>query len=118
MRSKRLLISALVLFPVAASAMSLNPRAIARFDHSYAKCEAKFPEMRGARDEAYLSMYRVKADAKARAELAAVRKGAPYQNESKRVRDEDAKSPPAPQTIDAQCRALWGETQRVRSLAQ
>jgi hypothetical protein len=108
MQAKPLVALTLTLFTVAAAAMTLNPKAIARFDHSYAKCEAKFPEMRGTRDEAYLSMYRIKVDAKSSAELAAVRRGAPYQAESRRARAEDAKK----------CRALWGETQRVRSLAK
>jgi hypothetical protein len=109
----------LLLVVVDSAAMSLDPKAMARFDISYAKCEAKFPEMRGARDEAYLSMWRVKPDAKTRAELAAVRKGAPYQGESKRIREEESKKGAPPQaTLDGQCRALWGETQRVRSLAQ
>lgn len=117
MRSKPILTLALSCFCAGATAMTVDPKQMARFDHSYAKCEAKFPEMRGGRDEAYLSMWRVKADAKARGELAAVRKAAPYQAESRRARDEDAKQPPAAATIEAQCRALWGETQRVRSLA-
>lgn len=117
MRSKSICTLALLCLSAAATAMTIDQKAMARFDNSYAKCEAKFPEMRGARDEAYLSMWRQKADAKARAELAAVRKGAPYQAESRRARDEDAQKPPAAATLDAQCRALWGETQRVRSLA-
>jgi len=101
------------------AAMTIDPKAMARFDHSYTKCEARYPEMRGARDEAYLSMWRVKADAKARAELATVRKGAPYQAESKRMQQDEAKQATAPSTtLDAQCQALWSETQRVRSLAK
>lgn len=100
------------------AAMSIDPKAMARFDNSYAKCEAKFPEMRGARDEAYLSMWRVKADDKARAELAGVRKAAPYQSESKRIQQEDAKKTvPASSNLDGECKALWAETLRVRSLA-
>jgi len=101
------------------AAMTIDPKAMARFDHSYTKCEARYPEMRGARDEAYLSMWRAKADAKARAELAAVRKGAPYQSESKRIQQDEAKKAGAPiATIEAQCQALWSETQRVRSLVK
>ena len=101
------------------AAMSIDAKAMARFDHSYTKCEARYPQMRGARDEAYLSMWRVKADAKARAELATVRKGAPYQAESKRMQQDEAKQATAPSTtLDAQCQALWSETQRVRSLAK
>lgn len=98
--------------------MSIDPKAMARFDLSYTKCEARYPEMRGARDEAYLSMWRAKADAKARAELAAVRKGAPYQAESKRIQQEEKKSTQPNAALDGQCQALWAETQRVRSLAK
>ncbi len=114
MRPTVLLAATLMLFSAAAAAMTLNPKAMARFDYSYAKCEAKFPEMRGTRDEAYLSMWRLTADAKARAELAAVRKGEQYQAESKRVREEDAKQLP-PAQLEQQCRALWGETQKMRN---
>jgi hypothetical protein len=118
MRPAFLLAATLLLASTTVAAMSIDPKAMARFDNSYTKCEARYPEMRGARDEAYLSMWRVKADAKARAELAAVRKGAPYQAESRRVREEDAKKAPAASTLEGQCRALWAETQRLRSLAQ
>lgn len=101
-------------FPLAATAITVDPKALARFDYSYAKCEAAFPEMKGARDEAYLSLWRIKADAKERADLAAARKGAPYQAEAKRARDDDAKTPAKKETLDQQCKALWGETRRVR----
>jgi len=101
-----------------AAAMSIDNKAMARFDNSYAKCEAKFPEMRGARDEAYLSMWRVKADDKSRAELAGVRKAAPYQAERKRIQQEDAKKTAAASSnLESECKALWAETLRVRSLA-
>ena len=107
-----------LLFVVAGvNAMAIDPKAMARFDNSYTKCEARFPEMRGARDEAYLSLWRVKADDKARAELATVRKGAPYQSEIRRIKQEDAKNAVPASKLEAQCQALWGETQRVRSLA-
>lgn len=104
-----------------ATAMAIDAKAMARFDLSYAKCEAKYPEMRGARDEAYLSMWRVKADDKARAELAAVRKGAVYQAENRRIQQENSKKtapPTSADTLETQCQALWSETQRVRSIAK
>jgi hypothetical protein len=75
--------------------------------------------MRGARDEAYLSMWRVQADAKARAELDAVRKGAPYQAERRRIQQaagREAQQPASP--LEHQCQALWAETQKVRKLRQ
>jgi hypothetical protein len=115
-----LLASPLLLVFVAGdgAAMSIDPKAMARFDISYAKCEARFPEMRGARDEAYLSMRRVKLDDSTRAELAGVRKAAPYQSESKRIQQEDAKRTADPSSkLEAECKALWAETLHVRSLA-
>ena len=126
MRSIRALAGLLVLFCIEAQAMSIDAKAMARFDISYVKCEAKYPQMRGARDEAYLSLWRVKPDDKARAELAAVRKSPAYLAEHKRVRAEQAK-PDAKadattalpnNTLEQQCQALWSETQRVRSIAQ
>lgn len=98
-----------------AAAISIDAKAMARFDASFAQCEAKYPQMRGGRDEAYLGMWRVKTDGQARAELAAVRKGAVYQAESRRIRKEPATS--AAQ-LERQCQALWAETVRVRSIAR
>jgi len=42
-----------------------DPKALARYDISYAQCEQQYAEMRGHRDEAYLNLYRVNPDAKA-----------------------------------------------------
>jgi hypothetical protein len=101
-----------------ARAMSIDAKAMARFDLSYAKCEAKYPQMRGARDEAYLSMWRVKLDDKSRAELATVRKSATYRAESRRAQAEAAKkTEQASSPLEQQCQALWSETLRVRNLA-
>ena len=113
----RVLAAAIVFVSANAAALTIDPKAMARFDYSFAKCEAKYPEMKGARDEAYLSMWRVKPDAAKRAQLAAVRKGAEYQAETKRVQQEDAKKAAPSSTLESECRALWGETQKVRSLA-
>ena len=113
----RALATAIVFASASAAALTVEPKKMARFDYSYAKCEAKYPEMKGARDEAYLSLWRVKPDAAKRAQLATVRKGAEYQAESKRVQQEDAKKAAPSSTLESECRALWGETQKVRSLA-
>ena len=113
----RVLAAAIVFVSASAAALTIEPKGMARFDYSFAKCEAKYPEMKGGRDEAYLSMWRVKPDAAKRAQLAAVRKGAEYQAESKRVQQEDAKKAAPSSTLESECRALWGETQKVRSLA-
>ena len=98
-----------------AQAMSIDPKALARFDHGYTVCEAKNPSMKGQRDQAYLSLWKVKADSKARAELAAARKTAGYRTEQAFVQKRDAKgaAPAASSPIEQQCQALWAETQRV-----
>lgn len=99
--------------PLVAQAMSIDPKALARFDRGYTVCEAKNPLMKGQRDQAYLSLWKVKADSKARAELAAARKTAAYRHEQAAVKKRDASgaAPPASSPIEQQCQALWAETQ-------
>ena len=96
-----------------AQAMSIDPKALARFDHGYTVCETKNPAMKGQRDQAYLSLWKVKADSKARAELAAARKTAIYRAEQAAVQKRDAKrtAPAASSPIEQQCQALWAEAQ-------
>jgi hypothetical protein len=103
-----------------AHALTIDAKALARFDISYAKCETQFPAMRGHRDESYLSLWRVNADKKARAQLAEVRKGALYQAERRLVLQGTAPSASAPASsvLQQQCQALWAETQRVEKLKQ
>ena len=79
---------------------------------SYAKCETQYPQMRGRRDEAYLSLWRQKADDKNRADLNAARKKAEYRNERKRALQPPAKGASAASPLELQCQALWAETQR------
>jgi hypothetical protein len=71
--------------------------------------------MKGHRDDAYLSVWRTRADDKGRAQLAGVRKSAAYQAERKRVQQAAAAgtTPPASSPVDQQCQALWVETQRA-----
>ena len=97
----------------AVQAMTIDPKALARFDHGYTTCEAKNPAMKGQRDDAYLSLWKVKSDPKARAELAAARKTAGYRSEQALVQKRDAKgaAPAASSPIEQQCQALWAETQ-------
>lgn len=109
-----ILAALLCVVPPAAVAMTISPKGLARFDYSYAKCEAAHPAMKGKRDEAWLSLWRIAVDDRQRAELAAVRKGEPYQKEARRAREDDARSPPNKDVFDQQCRALWGETARMR----
>ncbi|HZE90282.1 MAG TPA: hypothetical protein VE029_01030 [Rhizobacter sp.] len=109
----------LTLAAPAAQALSLDAKAIARFDISYAKCETQYPEMKGHRDEAYLSLWRVQADEKNRAQLDKLRKGTTYQAEKARI----LKSPKeaaaaASRPLSGQCQALWSETQKVAKTKQ
>lgn len=113
MKRHATLLLLLALVAPLAQAMSIDPKALARFDHGYTVCEAKNPLMKGQRDPAYLSLWKVKADSKARAELAAVRKTAAYRKEQAAVHKRDASgaAPPASSPIEQQCQALWAEAQ-------
>ena len=104
----------LALLCVVAQARTIDEKALARYDVSYARCESQFPEMRGQRDEAYLSLWRVKPDDKALAEPAAASKRPTYQAERKRGAQPAAKgaSAPAPGVLERQCQGLWAERQR------
>ena len=95
-----------------ARALTIDAKALARFDVSYAKCETQYPQMRGRRDEAYLSLWRQKADDKNRADLNAARKKPEYRSERKRALQPPAKSASAASPLELQCQALWAETQR------
>lgn len=103
----------------AAQAITLDTKAVARFDASYARCEAKFPNMRGHRDEAYLSLWRVKADAQTTAQFAALRRSAEYQKALRSLPKASAKSASASaaNTLENQCQALWAETRRTTGTA-
>ena len=113
MKRHATLLFLLALVAPLAQAMSIDPKALARFDRGYTVCEAKNPLMKGQRDQAYLSLWKVKADSKARAELAAARKTAAYRTEQATVKKRDARgaAPPASSPIEQQCQALWIETQ-------
>ena len=96
-----------------AQAMPIDAKALARFDNSYVFCETKFPEMKGHRDEAYLSIWRKKPDQKALQDLAATRQLAAYRAEQAIVQKAGARqaSPPASSPLEHQCRVLWAEAQ-------
>lgn len=115
----------LLLAGTAANAMTIDAKALARFDVSYVKCEAKFPSMRGQADEAYLSLWRVKLDDTTRAQLTASRSSAAYKSERQRMLRQGAKAASsatasssasassAAITLDRECQALAAETQRA-----
>jgi hypothetical protein len=115
MRKSVVLFAVLALVANATHALSIDAKAMARFDLSYAGCESRFPDMRGRRDEAYLSLWRVKADEKSRAQLAEVRKGGIYQAERRRVQQAAAQghAPASSSPLEQQCQALRTETQRT-----
>jgi len=82
---------ALSLFAGEAAARAYDAKALARYDTSYQKCESRFAEMRGHRDEAYLSLWRIKLVPKTQAELTKLRASPTYGAEQKRL----AMTPPS-----------------------
>ena len=95
-----------------------DPKAMARYDASYVQCEASFPEMKGHRDDAYLSLWRVKPGAKATARLAAARGNATYKTEHRLATQRQAAQagqPDAVKALERQCRGLWGEHERTKA---
>ncbi|MFT3666877.1 hypothetical protein [Piscinibacter sp.] len=125
MRRRAGLALLLLAAPPLAGAAGFDARGLARFDTGYARCEARFEAMKGARDEAYLAVYRVKADAAGRARLAELRRGAAYRKELRAAQAEAAKSvasaasaaSAASSPLEHQCQALWAQVQRARGTA-
>jgi hypothetical protein len=97
-----------------ANARAYDAKQLAHYDASYQKCEAQYPEMRGHSDEAYLNLWRIKPDDKARAELATLRKSATYQSEKQRIGKAAPKSAAtaASSPLSRECQGLWAEYQR------
>ncbi len=95
-------------------ALKIDPKALARFDVTFAPCEARFTEMRGRGDEVFASLWSGKLDANAQAQFSAVRKGAPYVAERRRL----VQPPPtasgsaAAAALDRECRSMWAQAQR------
>jgi len=102
------------LFAATAHAAPADPKVLAQFDLGYVKCENRFPEMRGHRDEAYLALWRIKADAKTSAELDKVRKSDKYKKERQlAVKAMDkATGPEVESKLKQQCDATWAEVKR------
>lgn len=121
-RIERLLAAALVVASLGAQAVDqrYDPKGLARYDVSYVRCEAKFPEMKDHRDDAYLSLWRATLTPKSAAKLAEVRASAPYKAEH-RVASRHAagaSEPEADKALERQCRGLWGEMKRMPKPAQ
>lgn len=121
-RLHRLLPAVVVLASAGAVAQdrAYDPKGLARYDVSYARCEASFPEMKGRRDEAYLSLWRAKPTEKTAAGLAEARGSAAYKAERQRAAEAAAKAsaPAATKNLENQCRGLWGEMTRMPKLGQ
>jgi hypothetical protein len=102
-----------LLLPLTAAAAPFEARGVARFDAGYARCEALDERMKGQRDAAYLAVYRVKADDKARARLAALRRSAEYRKEQRAAQAAAKPAAPASSPLAHQCQALWAQVQRA-----
>ena len=92
-----------------------DPKALARYDVSYVRCEASFPEMKGHRDDAYMSLWRMKPGPKTTARLAEVRSSATYKSEQRLAKRDaaGASGPDAVKALEQQCRGLWGEMKKT-----
>lgn len=110
---------AALLLPLAAPAAPFEARGLARFDAGYARCEALDPRMKGHRDDAYLAVYGVPPDDKARERLATLRRGAEYRKEQRAAQQAATKpAAPASSPLAHQCQALWAQVQRVTAPTQ
>lgn len=117
MRIHCLLVAAFTLASTAVAArdQGYDAKGLARYDASYLHCEAAFPEMKGHRDDAYLSLWRIKPGPKSAARLAEVRGSAPYKSEHRVAvrRAAGASDPDSVKALERQCKGLWGEMQRM-----
>lgn len=116
MRLPAVVVAALLSLATAtAQARAYDAKALARYDVSFTTCESRFPQMQGHRDEAYLNLWRIKADEKSRARLAKLRGEAAYRTERQRALQAAAKSASAAASspLDRECQGLWAEYQRT-----
>lgn len=101
---------------LAATAVHAGPsvKTLAQFDLGYAKCEARFEHMKGRGDDAYLALWKIKADDKQRAELAKQRSTPRYREERSKAQKTMAKPSAAlDDKLKKQCSATWSELQRA-----
>lgn len=94
---------------------AFDAKALARYDLSFARCEARFPAMQGHRDEAYLNLWRIRSDDKNATRLAGVRGGSVYKAERQLVMRSETQGAAfaASSPLERQCQGLWAEHQRV-----
>ena len=117
-RIERFLAAALVVASFGAQAQDhqrYDPKALARYDVSYVRCETSFPEMKGHRDDAYMSLWRIKPGPKTTARLAETRNSSTYKSEQRVAARQaaSASTPDAVKDLERQCRGLWGEMQKT-----
>jgi hypothetical protein len=105
-----------LLVTTTAHAFTIDAKALARYDNSYAKCETKYPDMRGHRDEAYLNLWRSADDKKAQGQMEATRKSAAYKSEKQTIvkAQEKSASTDMSSTLMQECQGLWNETQKMK----
>lgn len=108
----------LALSTLAAQAMSVDAKNLARYDLSYVECEARNPQMKGQRDQAYLSLYRVRADKQSLADLAKARKSEAYKAErAAALKAAPNGVYPASSPLSHGCDALWAEARKMQANA-
>ena len=106
------LLPALLALASGAAQAQHTVKTLAQFDLGYAKCEARFPHMKGHGDDAFLALWKTRPEAQQRAHLAQLRKSASYQEERRKA--QAAMAPPSPEIdtkIRRQCQATWRELQ-------
>jgi hypothetical protein len=117
MRIHLLIAAALVTASAVASAEDkrYDPKALARYDVSYVRCEASFPEMKGHRDDAYMGLWRMKPGPTTATRLAEVRSSSTYKSEQRLAKREaaGATGPDAVKALEQQCKGLWGEMKKT-----
>jgi hypothetical protein len=105
----------------AALAAAPRSKALAQFDAGFARCEKKYPDMRGQGDQAYASVYRLRLDDALRATLSETRHSASYKSERRRasqtLHKQSAASDVA-ERLDLQCQGLQREMQKTAAQAK
>ena len=119
MRNFSLLPCILAIAPVLVQAATVDPKALARFDVTYARCETQMPRLRGHRDATYLGMWSPKVHDKVRGQLVSARNGAAYSTERQRITQAAAKhtagNAAIPRADEDECKTLLEEVQRITS---
>ncbi|MSQ18881.1 MAG: hypothetical protein EXR39_04830 [Betaproteobacteria bacterium] len=118
MRKLALLPCILAFVPMLTEGATVDPKALARFDLTYVRCEAQMPRLRGHRDAAYLGMWSPKVHDKVRGQLTVARNGPVYGAERQRIKQAAAQrtSGPAPRADAEECKTLLEEVERIAAV--